>query len=165
MRILHVIPTYWPAVRYGGPIFAVHSLCRALADRGHDVEVFTTNIDGAGVSRVPLEVPVPLDGVRIRYFPAEHWRRLYWAPRMARALNRDVGRFDVVHTHSVFLWPTWAAARFSRRANVPYLISPRGMLVKEIIERRSRWAKRTWIALFEKKNLKMAAAIHATSAL
>jgi glycosyltransferase involved in cell wall biosynthesis len=165
MRILHVVPTYWPAVRYGGPIVAVHSLCRALARLGHDVEVFTTNIDGAGVSNVPLGVPVPLDGVRIHYFPAELWRRLYWAPHLGQALKQDVGLFDVVHTHSVFLWPTWAASHFSRRANVPYLISPRGMLVKEMVERRSRLAKRAWIEIFEKRNLKMAAAIHATSAL
>jgi glycosyltransferase involved in cell wall biosynthesis len=165
MRILHVVPSYWPAVRYGGPIFAVHSLCRALARLGHDVEVFTTNIDGAGVSNVPIEVPVTLDGVRIRYFSAERWRRLYWAPRLGQALKQDVGHVDVVHAHSVFLWPTWAASHFSRRADVPYLISPRGMLVKEMVERRSRLAKRIWIELFERKNLKMAAAIHATSAL
>src|SRR5260370_167350 len=43
MRILHVVPTYLPATRYGGPIYAVHGLCRALAARGHDVTVFTTN--------------------------------------------------------------------------------------------------------------------------
>src|SRR5262249_2892122 len=68
MRILHVVPTYLPAVRYGGPIFAVHGLCRALARRGHHVEVFTTNVDGSGASPVPLGEPVDLDGVQIRYF-------------------------------------------------------------------------------------------------
>ena len=36
MRILHVIPSYLPAVRYGGPIFAIHGLCKALAARGHE---------------------------------------------------------------------------------------------------------------------------------
>jgi glycogen synthase len=53
MRILHVVPSYLPAVRYGGPIFAVHGLCRALAARGHEVQVFTTNIDGAALA--PLQ--------------------------------------------------------------------------------------------------------------
>ena len=46
MRIVHVVPSYLPAVRHGGPIFAIHGLCRALAARGHQVEVFTTNVDG-----------------------------------------------------------------------------------------------------------------------
>ncbi len=44
MRILHVVPSYLPAVRYGGPIFTVHGLCRALAAKGHELQVFTTNI-------------------------------------------------------------------------------------------------------------------------
>jgi glycogen synthase len=51
MRILHVIPTYLPATRYGGPIFTVHALARALIARGHDVEVVTTNVNGAGDER------------------------------------------------------------------------------------------------------------------
>jgi glycosyltransferase involved in cell wall biosynthesis len=165
MRILHVVPTYLPAVRYGGPIFAVHGLCRALVSRGHKVEVVTTNINGAEKSGVPVGVPVWLDGVRVRYFSSNFLRRLSWAPSLAQALRREIGGFDLVHLHSVFLWPTWAAARLARKAHVPYLISPRGMLVKELIERRSRFTKGAWINLIEKSNLKQASAIHVTSEL
>ena len=39
------------------------------------------------------------------------------------------------------------------------------MLVKELIERQSRFVKTAWIRLIEKKNLESAAAIHATSDL
>src|SRR6185436_12072011 len=60
MRIPHVVPSYLPAVRYGGPIFAVHGLCQALAPRGHEVEVFTTNMDGPGNTRVPVGIQVRL---------------------------------------------------------------------------------------------------------
>jgi glycosyltransferase involved in cell wall biosynthesis len=165
MRILHVVPTYLPAVRYGGPIFAVHGLCRALAARGHQVEVVTTNINGAGRSDVPLQAPVWLDGVRVTYFASEVLRRLSWAPSLGAELSRSVGGFDLVHLHSVFLWPTWVAARAARRARVPYLISPRGMLVRELVERRSRLVKAAWISLIEKSNLERATAIHATSEL
>src|SRR5690242_1229236 len=111
MRILHVVPTYFPAVRYGGPIFAVHGLCRALVDLGHDVEVYTTNVDGSETSPVPVGEPVFLDGVQIRYFPSPLFRRLYWAPAMGEMLGRSVIGFDLIHLHSVFLWPTWMAAR------------------------------------------------------
>lgn len=58
MRILHVVPSYIPAYRYGGPIRSVHGLCKALAVRGHEVHVFTTNVDGEKDSDVPLGVPV-----------------------------------------------------------------------------------------------------------
>ena len=165
MRMLHVIPSYLPAVRYGGPIFATHDLCKALAARGHEVNVFTTNIDGSGTSPVSIGVPVNLEGVRIRYFPCPLLRRLYWAPALSRALEKEISRFDIVHLHSVFLWPTWAAGRRARKAGVPYVLSPRGMLVKDLIRRRSWLAKSIWIHLIEKFNIEHAAAMHLTSTL
>ena len=165
MKVLHVVPTYHPAIRYGGPIFAVHGLARGLVARGHDIEVFTTNADGAGHSRVALDAPVLLDGVKVRYFASNHLRRLFWSPALGDAFNHNVDRFDVVHLHSVFLWPTWFAARAAARAGVPYLVSPRGMLVKELIQRRSRFAKTMWINLVERTTLRRAAAIHVTSEL
>ena len=152
MRVLHVVPTYLPAVRYGGPIQSVHGLCAALAKRGHDVHVFTTNVDGSGDSAVPLGRPVDIDGVNVWYFASRRLRRVYWAPSMARALERDIGTFDLLHVHSVFLWPTWAASRAARAAGIPYVLSPRGMLVKDLIRAKSRFAKTAWMALIERVN-------------
>src|SRR5262245_22872442 len=165
MRILHVVPTYFPAVRHGGPIFAVHGLCRALAARGHELQVFTTNRDGPGITPTPIATPVNLDGVQIRYFPIPLLRRLYWSPALGRALRHEIGKFDLVHLHSVFLWPTWAAARAARKFGIPYVLSPRGMLVKDLIARRSRLAKSAWIRLIERANVEQAAALHLTSQL
>lgn len=165
MRILHVVPTYLPATRYGGPIHSVHGLCRALARAGHEVTVLTTNVDGPGDSPVPLDRPVTLDGVSVRYFPSRLLRRLYVSTPLARALPQAVAVADVVHLHSVFLWPTLAAARAAQAAGVPYVLSPRGMLVRELIARRSAWVKRAWIALFEQRTIAAAAAVHCTSEL
>ena len=165
MRILHVVPSYLPAVRYGGPIVSVHGLCKALIRHGHDVHVFTTNVDGPNDSSVPLGVPVELDGVKVRYFPVPALRRLYWSPRMGDALRQHVQTFEIVHTHSVFLWPTWAAARTAKRNSVPYVLSPRGMLVKDLVERKSALAKKAWISLVESRNIEQAAVIHVTSQL
>ena len=163
MRVLHVVPTYLPATRYGGPIYSVHGLCNALASNGHDVHVFTTNVDGAVDSDVPLGVPVLLDGVHVWYFPSKRLRRLYWSPPMMRALKAQLPQFDIVHLHSVFLWPTWAAARVARACGTPYVLSPRGMLVRGLIRRKSRWLKSAWIRMIESPNLSNAAAIHVTS--
>ncbi|MBI2740194.1 MAG: glycosyltransferase [Rhodospirillales bacterium] len=165
MRFLHVVPTYLPAVRYGGPIRSVHALCRALAADGHDVHVFTTSVDGPADSDVQLQRPIDLDGVNVTYFPSERLRRLYWSPPMRRALAAAVGSFDLVHLHAVYLWPIWAAARAARARGVPYVISPRGMLVPELIRRKNRWIKSAWIALVERGNLERAAAIHTTSSV
>ncbi|MEA2343531.1 MAG: hypothetical protein QOF63_1700 [Thermoanaerobaculia bacterium] len=162
MRLLHVVPTYLPATRYGGPIYAVHGLCRALAKRGHQVDVFTTNVDGDGESPVALDTPVDLDGVSVRYFPSA-FRRVYFSPRMRAALDGEIANYDVVHLHSVFLWPTYAAARAAERRRVPYVISPRGMLVPELISRKSAFAKRLWMRAFERRTFARAAGIHFTA--
>lgn len=163
MRVLHVVPTYIPAWRRGGPIRSVHGLAKALAERGHQVTVFTTDVDCEG--RVPTDRPVPLDGVTVRYFPVRFPHRLHYSPAMRRALRSDMADFDVVHLHSVFLWPTLAAARAAERAGVPYVVSPRGMLVRDLLKRRGRLRKAAWLRLFEHRTLARAAALHATSGL
>lgn len=161
LKLLHVVPTYLPARRYGGPIVAVHGLCKALAARGHEIDVFTTNVDGEGVLDVPVGEPVTLDGVRVHYFRSE-FPRLYWSRSMPL---RNVATYDLVHSHAVYLWPGVAAARAARKAGVPYVISPRGMLVPELIRGKSRIVKTAWLQLVERRALAGAAAIHFTSQL
>ena len=116
MRILHVVPTYFPAVRYGGPIYSVHALCQSLASAGHGVYVFTTSVDGRRDSNVPHVRSVDLDGVQVHYFRSRWLRRLFYSVDLRNHLNLIVGDFDVVHLHSVFLYPTWMGARAAVRA-------------------------------------------------
>jgi glycosyltransferase involved in cell wall biosynthesis len=164
-RILQVVPTYFPAVRYGGPIRSVHSLCKALVERGHEVHVFTTSVDGPSDLDVPLASPVNMDGVLVRYFPVRWLRRLYWSGLMRSTLKREVASFDLLHLHSVFLRPTWAAARAAHSAGVPYLVAPRGSLGPQVIRLRSRWVKTAWIRLIEQETLREAAGLHVTAEL
>ncbi|MEP7246192.1 MAG: glycosyltransferase [Gammaproteobacteria bacterium] len=163
MRVLHVVPSYYPAVRYGGPIRSVHGLAAALVRRGHDVHVYTTSMDGDADLDVPLGRPVDIDGVSVQYFRVSRLRRLAWAPSLAQRLRDTIAEFDVVHLHSVFLWPTWAAARAAHRAGVPYIVAPRGMLVRDLIRRKNRWVKTAWISLIERVTLAQAAGIHVTA--
>lgn len=163
MRILHVVPSYLPAWRYGGPIRSVHGLARAQAAAGDRVEVFTTNVDGSGSLDLPVDRPVYREGVAVHYFCCGRPRRLYRSPAMASALRARCIDFDLLHLHSVFLWPTLAAAREAGRRSVPYVVSPRGMLVAELIEARGQLRKRLWIRVFERRTLARAAAIIATS--
>jgi glycosyltransferase involved in cell wall biosynthesis len=165
LRILQVVPSYFPAVRYGGPIRSVHALAKGLVERGHEVRVFTSSVDGPDDLDVPVGAPVNLDGVLVRYFRVPFMRRLYWCPALAHALRQDIGSFDVVHLHSVFLWPTWAAARIAHRAGIPYVVSPRGMLGTEVIRRKSRLVKSAWIRLIEQRTIRDSAALHVTADL
>jgi glycosyltransferase involved in cell wall biosynthesis len=165
MRILHVTPTYLPARRYGGPIFAVHGLCKSLVDSGHEVHVFTTNIDGKEESNVPLDQPVDLDGVKVWYFQSKFLRKLFFSPKMKRRLRKEAGFFNLLHIHSLFVWPTLMAARFANSKGIPYVLSPHGMLNPTLIHKKNRWVKLAWISLFDRWNMKRASGIHYTSAL
>ena len=165
LRILQVVASYYPAVRYGGPIRSVHGLSAALVQRGHEVHVYTTNVDGPFNLDVPLDRPVDLDGVQVHYFPVRAPRRLFWSPALGRQLRDHIHTFDVVHLQAVFLWPMWAAARAAERARIPFVMSPRGMLVGEMIRRKSRWVKTAWIELVERHSLARAAGVHVTADL
>jgi len=163
LKLLHVVSSYLPATRYGGTIVSVHGLCRALAARGHEVHVYATSVDGADDSTVPHGQPVNVDGVNVWYFRSSALRRVYYAPALRTMLRRSISEFAVVHTHAIYLWPLWTAAREARRAGVPYVVSPRGMLEKDLIERKSAIWKAALIGFIEKTNLEGAAAVHVTS--
>ncbi|MEO0981632.1 MAG: glycosyltransferase [Pseudomonadota bacterium] len=161
MRVLIYAPNYWPAARYGGPVRSSRGLVKALAELGHEVEVFTTSVDGPNRLDAPPEAE--LDGARIRYFDIAPPKRFYYAPDMGRALDAEAADFDVVHINGAFLWPGGKAAAAARRADRPYILSPRGMLAPELIAAKSGLAKRAWIGLSGRRQLGGAAAIHVTS--
>jgi glycosyltransferase involved in cell wall biosynthesis len=162
MRILHVVPI--PAVRYEGCLAPVHALCRALAARGNEVEVFTTSINEDENSSVPPGIPVTLDGVKIMAFVSPVLQWWSWAPSLVKSLRHEIKGADILHLHSGFLWPIWDAARLARRVRIPYVISPRGVLAENSVRRGNRLVDAIWLALIERSNLQGATLIHATSA-
>ena len=160
LRILHVIASLAP--RYGGPSQVCLELCGELARRGEQVSIYTTDIDGGGRLDVPLGRPVRTDGVEVRYFPVQSPRRYVMSWPLARALREAVPRQDVVHLHSLYLFPPTAAAYYCRRAGVPYLLRPHGTL-DPYLYRRHRARKWLYERLVEWRNLERAAALHFTT--
>ena len=172
MRILHVIPSFAPAWRYGGPVRAAYEMCRALAQRGHDVTVMTTDIDGDGRLTVPTDRPVAMDGFKARYFPIGSPRGWCYSRELGAALDAEVASFDAVHIHSMFLYPTTAASRSCARHGVPYLLRPAGSLDPVCLEHRyepglrsmmSRLKKAAYFRLGGLQEVNRAHALHFTS--
>lgn len=160
LKVLHCIANLAP--RYGGPPRACLGMARALAARGHQVSLYTTNQDGNETLSVPLDEPVVTDGVEVRYFPIQPPRALATSLPLARALFRDVSNFDLVHVHSLYLFHDWAASAACRRHRVPYLIRPHGSLDPYLV-RRHRLRKAVVNRLFQDRALRRAAAIHFTA--
>jgi glycosyltransferase involved in cell wall biosynthesis len=163
LRVLHVIPSYPPAVRYGGAVLATHGLCRALAAAGHHVEVFTSDRDGDDRVPGPLDSAAELEGVRVHRHSLDGPRRLYYSTSLARRLRARAHDFDVIHGHSLFLQPVDAASRAAHAAGVPFVLSPRGMLVRELFRARSALPKWAWLLATGRRQIRQAAALHLTS--
>lgn len=163
MRVLHVTPYFAPAFRYGGPPRSILGLCRALGDAGVDVEVFTTTANGdAPLAAAPDGVVH--EGVRARYFPLA-WPQRYWRGRGLRAaLTQAAAGADLIHVHGLWNMTGWAGAAAARAAGKPYVISPRGMLQPEAMQRHREMKALAFWGI-ERANLRSAAALHATSAL
>ncbi len=163
MRIAHIVPSYLPGHRYGGPIASVHGLSRALVERGHRVDVWTTDMDEGQRLDVPLGERVELDGVGVRYFHTRGPARVRWAPEFAGAFEAAVGDYDLVQAHGVFVATTSRALSIAQRAGVPTVLSPRGMLMSSMLEARGAFRKRLWLRQFDERNLRGLAGLHLTA--
>jgi glycosyltransferase involved in cell wall biosynthesis len=161
--VLIVSPCYLPARRFGGPIESIHVLAKALIDRGLEVEVFTTNSNGPEVLDVPIGIAQEVESVPVTYFPVRRPRRFFRSPALRDALRARAAAFDLVYAPWLYAYTTAVAARESRARGVPYVLSPRGMLDRDAILRRSAIRKLLYIALVAGPALRGAAATHFTS--
>lgn len=161
MRVLHVIATV--ASRAGGPSVAIRGMTAALAERGVEVTVATTDADGADRLAVPLGVPVDDAGVTYRYFPRTIRGRYNFSLPLARWIDANVDGFDVVHVHGLWDFASVAGCRLARHHGVPYVVRPAGMLDPWALSIKS-WKKLPYYRAVEHPQLRRAFAIHTTAA-
>ncbi|MGH9346645.1 MAG: glycosyltransferase, partial [Vicinamibacterales bacterium] len=102
MRVLHVSAYYAPAFVYGGPPRSIHALCRALRGRGVDVEVFTTDANGAEALPASITGRATFEEVPVRYFARTYPRSPIGSRPLVTALRREIGGYDALHVHG--LW-------------------------------------------------------------
>jgi glycosyltransferase involved in cell wall biosynthesis len=167
MKLLCVVPSYWPAFQYGGPVTSVHALNKAMAAQGVDISVYTTN---AGLNgQVPINRATEVDGVSVTYFSFSPYLEFLGATgwqfswRMTECLRTNINRFDLVYIVSIWNYPSIMAAHYCREYGKPYIVSPRGHLYPETVNKKG-WKKWPYYYLAAKKPLESAAAIHYTTA-
>ncbi|MBN4050460.1 glycosyltransferase, partial [Desulfobulbus sp. AH-315-M07] len=162
MRVLHVIPWFYPATRYGGPPESVLRLCQGLLTAGVDVELMCTDADGPGKNfDVPRDRLVDHEGVPVRYF--ERFPKVSFSPSagLLGYAARHLRGYDLIHSHTLFNFSATVVPLLARTLRVPYVVSPRGMCLPwGMSQHRGRKLPYWW--LLERPNLRAAAAIHAT---
>ncbi|MEM2175137.1 MAG: glycosyltransferase [Candidatus Micrarchaeia archaeon] len=165
MKILHVVPWYEPAWSTGGTAIATTMLCRALAKKGIDLTVYTTDDDGkGGYLKVPLNTEVNLGGVKVYYFHCDFWwkkKRAFNSRGMIRKLRETNKRYDLVHLSSSRVWFEKEIYKFCKHYNIPYIITPHASLMNYWIkEIGNKILKYLYLKFMSQKIIKRASAIH-----
>ncbi|MFH1066820.1 MAG: glycosyltransferase [bacterium] len=161
MKILHYIPTYAPAWKFGGPVQSVARLCESLAALGHEVHVFTSNAGLEQDASLPLDRPVERNGVFVTYFARERGMGIKCSG-MEKAVREKIADYDVLHVTGVWQRTSPAACRAAYEQKIPYIVSPRGAL-GPYSWRQKTLKKLIYYFLVERDNLKKAAGLHYTS--
>lgn len=153
---------YKPAYVYGGPAKSISILCEGMARQGADVTVFTTNANGRTRLDVPLNTPMQVDGVTVRYFPlAYNGLGFFYAPALGQALAEQLSEFDLVAIETIWGHQLGVAAQACRTQGIPYTVSVRGQLFGWSLGTR-RLKKRLYMRLLGRRYLERAAALHCT---
>jgi glycosyltransferase involved in cell wall biosynthesis len=137
-------------------------ICHELNRRGHHAVIYTTNCDGDGGLDVPLGLPIEMRGVEVSYFSVRYGNYYKMSIPLARALKRNIDRYDLVHIHALYQFPSSAAAHYCRKYGIPYIVQPHGSM-DPYLYRRHPLRKRLYEALVERRSLASAAAVHFTT--
>ncbi len=164
LRVAHVVPGI--GARTGGPATSVLGTALALQRAGVHAEVFTTDIGTAAsarhITRLRPEDVDALTDFPIHIAHARQPLRLAYAPGLRKELARRADEFDVIHIHSLFLYPQYAAFRVAYERRIPYIVSPRGAL-DPYLRHRGRIRKAITHLVWQRQMLGSAAALHLTA--
>ena len=139
------------------------ALVKALAARGENVTVLTSNLGNSGKTDAQIGVPQDFYGARLIYLNQRRTPPYGPLEELELYLDREAKDADILHISSTLTRTSWQAMRWARRNHLPYVVTTRGHLV-----RRNRWkdiTKRAAVTLFLKNYLQRAAFLQATSPL
>ncbi|MFB1490696.1 MULTISPECIES: glycosyltransferase [unclassified Thiocapsa] len=163
MKILHVLLSLAP--RRGGPVSVITALACAQANAGHQVTICTTNADyPEGVLRPPGTDRLCRGLVEVHYFSV-HFAPLDISLSLARYMRRNYEKFDIIHIHGLYRFPSTFSAWLARRYGAPYIICPHGALDPYLYARSSTSIalKRLYERWLDLPNLHGASAVHYTA--
>jgi glycosyltransferase involved in cell wall biosynthesis len=165
VRVLQVVPAL--AARTGGVAESVVQSSRCFGELGVETTIAATDLgtpvaakavgalDGNGLPEGATELD-------IRLFRTQAPQRFAFSPALDRFLARETPRHDLVHIHSLFLFPQLSAYRNAVRARVPYVVTPHGIL-DPYHRGHGRARKLVTDFVYQRRLLARAAVLHVTT--
>ena len=130
MKIALVCPASLPATQFGGILFLCVDIARESAKKGHDVTIYTTDLDfanNANTFNKSLSRLESHNGFKINRTHVWLSFKLFFVnPGMYFQLKKD--RPNIIHTIGVRSFQSLVAAMISRKYKIPLIISDQGGL-------------------------------------
>ncbi len=133
MHILHITPYYAPAYPYGGVVRSVEAMTCALADRGHQITVLTTDTFSRQMRYEGPSDEEYYSGLRVIRRPnVSPWLRgtlnLSTPRSMKRTAESILPSVDLLHVHEFRTLENLLVTPVAQRLHVPIVLSPHGTL-------------------------------------
>lgn len=96
------------------------------------------------------------------YSQSPRYGKFYWIPEITSSI-KNAGSIDTIHIHGLWRMIGYQTARYAVMHDIPYVVSPHGMLYPEALARTKAF-KRFALSTYEKYVIEHAAVIHVTCA-
>lgn len=151
MKVLYVIPSL--DKRMGGTVYSVLNYYHSIR-KNIDVTVVST----FGKNEIKYLDKLVANDTNILNFKTDVniWR---FSVSFLKYLKNNIYKFDVVHIHGMWSFPTWYSAKCAYKNNIPYIVSPHGMVKKYALNHKKIRKKIYW-KLVEEKIFNRAKYIH-----
>lgn len=166
MNVLYITPYYKPSWFYGGPPKCIAEQAEYLATHhGMKLDVLTLNINGAKPLYDTSEPLVKdVDGVTVHYLPVSNGKfgRAYFDSDYLQEYIKKFSNADLIHVHTLFNAFSRKGMQFAVKKNIPYIVTPHGMLDSFSLTR-SEWMKKIHRYLYDDNLLSRAKAVQFTT--
>ena len=130
MKIALVCPASLPATQFGGIVFLAVDLAREFGELGHDVTIYTTDLDFSnGSNKFNKKLPRLEKIGKYRINRTHVWfsfKLFFVNSSMSKQIEKD--KPDVIHTIGLRSYQSIVAWKISKKLNIPLIVSDQGGL-------------------------------------
>ena len=130
MKIALVCPASFPATQFGGIVFLAVDIAREISEMGHDVTIYTTDLDFSnGSNKFNKKLPRIEQLEKFKINRSHTWfsvKLFFFNPSIYKQLSAD--KPDIIHTIGLRSFQSIASWMVSKKYNIPLVVSDQGGL-------------------------------------